>query len=320
MTRPPPASPSTRDAYYRAADSWNRDREDSARNARRIAWIAAAIAAAIALAEACALVALAPLKTVQPYTLLVDRQTGYVEALDPLQPTRIAADTALTQSFAVQYVIARESFDSAALQANYRKAAAWSEGAVRTRYIAAMQASNPDSPIARLPRSTVIETRVKSISVSGRNALLIRFDTQRRDANGQVAAPQPWVALLRYRYTGEPATLAERMVNPLGFRVTYYQRSAEALVPDAAASPAASPTASVATPVVAVPVAVPAAKTSARTDGEEAPASRIAPSPLRSVRQPRYVTIPAAGGAQGPAGVPVLGYNRRGQPIVGTTP
>ena len=64
-----------------------------------------------------------PLKTVEPYTLLVDRQTGFVQALEPLEPERISADTALTQSFLVQYVIARESFDVDTLQANYRKVA-----------------------------------------------------------------------------------------------------------------------------------------------------------------------------------------------------
>ena len=59
---------------------------------------------------------LMPLKTVEPYTLLVDRQTGFVQALRPIDAERIAADRALTQSFLVQYVIARESFDIDSLQ------------------------------------------------------------------------------------------------------------------------------------------------------------------------------------------------------------
>lgn len=319
---PPPSSPASRDAYYRDAESWNHDREAGLRSARRIAWIAASVAALIALAEACALVALAPLKTVQPYTLLVDRQTGYVQALDPLQPARIGADTALTQSFVVQYVIARESFDIAAAQANYKKVAAWSAGPVRSRYIAEVQSSNPNSPIATLPRSTVIETRVKSVSISGPNTLLVRFDTQRRD-DGQTRAPQPWVALVRYRYDGEPATLEARLLNPLGFRVTHYQRSAEAPVPNATpvttvqtgdAAGAGSP----APEMSAVPAAVPATL-AARTDDPVAVTGPVPPSPLRAVPQPRYVTrFPTPAGA--PAGAPIIGYNRRGQPIIGANP
>ena len=68
-------------------------------------------AGTIAVLEAGALILLTPLKTVEPYTLLVDRTTGYVQALKPLDADKIAPDTALTQSFLVQYVIARESFD-----------------------------------------------------------------------------------------------------------------------------------------------------------------------------------------------------------------
>ena len=66
--------------------------------------------------EALALILLMPLKTVEPYTLLVDRNTGFVQALKPLDPAEVAPDTALTQSFLVQYVIARESFDIDTLQ------------------------------------------------------------------------------------------------------------------------------------------------------------------------------------------------------------
>ncbi|WP_252407265.1 VirB8/TrbF family protein, partial [Escherichia coli] len=90
------------------------------RGSQRTAWIVAGVACAIALMEAAALLALTPLKTVEPYTLLVDRQTGYVQALKPLDAQQVSANAALTQSFLVQYVIARESFDAAALQSNYR--------------------------------------------------------------------------------------------------------------------------------------------------------------------------------------------------------
>ena len=81
------------DAYYRDAQSWGRDREDALRSSRRIAWIVAAIALAVAILLAVALVVLLPLKTVQTHTLLVDRHTGFVQALDPL--IRLALQTAV---------------------------------------------------------------------------------------------------------------------------------------------------------------------------------------------------------------------------------
>jgi len=220
------------DAYYVEADSWGKDRQDALRASRKTAWIIAWAAVAIALLEAVALVVLMPLKTVEPYTLLVDRNTGFVQALTPLDPQRISGDTALTQSFLVQYVIARESFDIDTIQASYHKVALWSAEQARSDYIAGAQASNPQSPLATYPRTTVVETRVKSVSPMGPNIAMVRFETQRRDAGGQAQPPRAWVAIIRYRYSGEPMSVEDRYVNPLGFQVVRYRRDAEALPPE----------------------------------------------------------------------------------------
>jgi type IV secretion system protein VirB8 len=220
------------DAYYAEAEGWSRDRQEALRASRRTAWLVAGAAATIALIEAFALMLLTPLKTVVPYTLLVDRNTGFVQALKPLDPDKVAPDAALTQSFLVQYVIARESFDIDTLDANYRKVALWSAESARGDYVANVQISSPASPLALYPRTTVIETRVKSVSPVGRNAALVRFDTVRRDAGGQVQPPRSWVAVIRYRFSGEPMRLEDRFVNPLGFQVLRYRRDAEALAPE----------------------------------------------------------------------------------------
>jgi type IV secretion system protein VirB8 len=188
-------------------------------------------AGTIAVLEAGALILLTPLKTVEPYTLLVDRTTGYVQALKPLDADKVAPDTALTQSFLVQYVIARESFDVDTVTANYNKVASWSAEQARSGYLSSIQVSNPQSPLILYPRSTVVETRVKSVSPLGRNVALVRFDTIRRDAGGQVQPPRSWVAVIRYRFSGEPMKLEERFVNPLGFRVLRYRRDSESAPP-----------------------------------------------------------------------------------------
>ena len=245
------------DAYYREAGSWAEDRQAELRASRRTAWIVAIAAVAVAVLEALALLVLTPLKTVEPYTLLVDKQTGFVQALKPLDAQLVSPNAALTQSFLVQYVIARESFDISAMQANYRKVSLWSEGDARNAYVAGIQASNPESPLVRLPRTTVVETRVKSISSLGGNAALVRFETVRRDAGATPQAPQAWVTVIRYRYSGEPLSLEDRFVNPLGFEVSHYQRSAETLPPPPApqAGPTPVPSAAPQPPAVQRPIA-----------------------------------------------------------------
>ena len=234
------------DAYYAEAASWNRDRVQAIHSSRRIAWWIAGIAAAIALLEAIALVLLTPLKTVEPYTLMVDKTTGYVQALKPLDQAKIAPDAALTQSFLVQYVIAREGFDMATLNANYRKVALFSGDSARSSYLQQMQVSNPQSPLVAYPRTTTVDVRVKSVSPIGGNAALVRFDTIRSDSGAQPQAPTSWVAVIRYHYSTAPMSLDDRFVNPLGFQVTSYRKDQEVLAAEAptpstaaAAAPAA---------------------------------------------------------------------------------
>jgi type IV secretion system protein VirB8 len=262
------------DAYYAEAETWAKDRQDALRASQRTAWIVASVAVAVAVLEALVLLALTPLKTVVPYTLLVDRNTGFVQALEPLDPAKVRADTALTQSFLVQYVIARESFDIDRVQSDYRKVALWSAESARSSYIAATQASNPQSPLAVYPQSTVVETRVKSVSPVNRNVAMVRFDTVRRDANGRIEPPRAWVAVIRYHYSGEPMQLEDRMVNPLGFQVLRYRRDPESLPP--AVAPVV-PT----SPLVAVPagtVEVQTSRTTTQTT-QTAPARPVAPEP-----------------------------------------
>lgn len=211
------------------SDSWGVSITEDLERSRRTAWIVASIVSAIALLLAVALVVLLPLKTVVPYTLLVDRQTGHVEELSPLDRTIVSPDTALTRSFLAQYVIARESYDAANLQRDYRKVALWSGGDARQRYVASMNSSSPSSPIVQLGNGTTVRTEVKSVSSLSNDSALVRFVTVRTDRGGREQAPEHWAAIINYRFSGAEMNAEDRLVNPLGFQVTRYRRDREAL-------------------------------------------------------------------------------------------
>jgi type IV secretion system protein VirB8 len=247
------------DAYYKEAATWNRDRLEALRKSQRVAWWIAGGAAAIAVLLALALMLLTPLKTVEPYTLLVDRTTGFVQAVNPLEANKISPETALTQSFLVQYVVARESFDISTLRTYHNKVALWSADRARSDYLTVMQPSNPQNPLSLYPRTTLVETRVKSVSPIGRNVALVRFDTIRQDQGGQFQSPRSWVAVIRYRYSGEPMRLEDRFVNPLGFQVLRYRKDPETSPPPEIVQVPGQ------TAVVGVPVVVPGGPTTTTT-------------------------------------------------------
>ena len=214
---------------YDADESWSENVTADLEKSARRAWIVAGAAVLVVVLQAIALAYLTPLKTVEPYTLLVDRQTGHVEALAPLDAQTVSPDAALTRSFLVQYVIARESYYPSSLQDDYRKVSLWSEGAARQRYIKMMQANNPLSPLSYMPSGGTIRTEVRSVSSLGADRSLVRFTTVRTDPGARSRAPEYWAAIVNYTFSNAEMSEADRLINPLGFQVTRYRRDAETL-------------------------------------------------------------------------------------------
>ena len=227
--------------YYQGAASWSSDVEDARRTSRRMAWWIAGAATLVAVLEALALMFMAPLKTVVPYTILVDRQTGYVETIKGLQPGALSQNTAVNQSFLVQYVIARETFDATDLTENYRKVALWSATDARSLYERDMQRSNPNSPLNLYQASTMVTTTIKSVSILSPKAALVRFDTTRHENGAPTGEQRSWAAVIAFRYSGAPMTMGDRFINPLGFQVTSYRRDAETVAGSAARTDLGAP-------------------------------------------------------------------------------
>lgn len=227
------------------AGTWADDREAlrerSLKRASLINWLLAAVA----IIEGFALIALTPLKTVVPYTVLVDRQTGYVTTLDPSRPALLGADQALTRSLLVQYVAAREGFSFGQVRSDYRKVMSWSAGTSRAGYARDMTASNPDGPLARYSRATLVEVVPKSVSELSDKSALVRFDIIRTEGGGRSFPPVPYAAVVDYRFLARDMSVEERFLNPLGFEVTRYRRDPEAAPSLAAAliAPADRPSA-----------------------------------------------------------------------------
>lgn len=215
--------------YFGKAASWAEDINGALRASRRRAFIVAGAATAVAALEAVALAALMPLKTVVPYTITVDRQTGAVALAQGVQPGPLSQNQAVVQSFLAQYVLARETFDVTDLQHNYQQVAAWTKGAARDQYIRAMQKTNPQAPQNLYDAGTVLKVTIRSISLLSRTSALVRFDAERQGGSGAPGARSPFTAVVGFEFTGAPLTMEERLLNPLGFQVTSYRRDAEAL-------------------------------------------------------------------------------------------
>jgi type IV secretion system protein VirB8 len=275
----PPVVPSSgvaaRAHYYEAASTWAQDTHETLRRSRRTAWIIAGIAVGIAAIQAVALVVLVPLKQTMPYTITVDRETGYVQTTRGVNLGTLSETEAVAQSFVVQYVLARETFDAADYREQYRKTLAWSQGSAETEYKRDWDQSNPNGIQSRVSPNTRIQVTVKSVTILGPRSAMIRFDTERSEGGGMPGMRQPWVASVVYSFSGKPINEQDRYLNPLGFQISSYRREAETTqpVPMPAAPlpmvPAPAPAAT--TGVTTLPVPGPAASGTPTTPSAQAP-------------------------------------------------
>ncbi len=218
----------SRKGYYVNARSWSTDKVDELLRSRRTAWLITSAVICIAVAEAMALIAMLPLKTVIPYTIMVDKNTGFAQVLEGEAIPSVKPQSALTQSLLAQYVVARETYDISSIQGQYRKVALWSAENAKRAYLALMPAGNPASPVSRYGNATVVETHIESITPTAKDTALVRFYTQRRDQGQPAAQRAYWVSHLRFRFAGEPMAIEDRLINPLGFQVVHYRRDQEA--------------------------------------------------------------------------------------------
>ena len=109
--------------YFRDARSWDVDLARKARRERKLAYGVAAGATALAIAAIAFHVA-APLRTVEPYVIRVDRSLGSVDVVNVVDDTaQVTSDEAVGKYFLSQYVRARESWVRAAADELFRSAA-----------------------------------------------------------------------------------------------------------------------------------------------------------------------------------------------------
>lgn len=221
---------SERDEYYAAARTWADSKVQSSARELRIAWRVAAGAAAIAVLLAITLLLLVPLKTVQPYVLTVDRNTGAVEAATTVAEGRLSQNEAVIKAQLAGYVIARETFDSTDLAEQYRRVQILSAPPVARAYVGEMAANNPASPLNTLNRGDMVAIRIKSVSLIGDNAALVRFTADRKAAGAATGQTSDYVAAISFGFSGRPLRAADRFDNPLGFQVTRYRRDDEGVM------------------------------------------------------------------------------------------
>lgn len=213
-------------AYFDEAKSWNADRLASAERSRRLAWCVAAGAVLLATVAVGAVAGLAPLKSVTPFVVQVDRTTGAVAVMTALTSAEpLTYDEAVTKHFLAQYVRAREGWLAPAAESNFRQVTIMSTPAEQQRWADLFRPTNRTSPQVVYGPLAEAQVEIRAVSFVNRAVANVRFHRQVR--RGQQLEESDWIATIAFVYTRAPMAEADRLRNPLGFQVTSYRADPE---------------------------------------------------------------------------------------------
>lgn len=241
MTRDPQLA-----TYFEEAASWEIDRARQARRSLRLISFSAGLGWLCALAACAALLALTPLKRVEPFMVRVDNSTGIVDVV-PAYEGKASLSEAVTRYLLTHYVQVCERFNFATAESDYEECAALHTPKLNQAWYARWNSANPKSPLNLYKDGTTVRAQVKAVSFFSRASGIedlaqVRYLTARRPAGGAEEQVTHWVATLQYAYVEPPSDTRARRWNPLGFRIVDFrpepELQTEALV---AASPTSSP-------------------------------------------------------------------------------
>lgn len=211
-------------AYFAEAARWDEDRLATAERSRRLAWGVATGAGVLAAAAVTAVVALTPLKTVEPFVVRVDRATGAVDVMSGLS-SEMTPDEAVSKYFLAQYVRAREGWLPASAAEDFQQVAILSTPLEQRRFADLFRETNPASPQVLLGRDAVADVEIRAISFINSQVASIRY--RRIVRRAQATVTEDWIATAGFTYTRAPMREADRLRNPLGFQVVSYRADPE---------------------------------------------------------------------------------------------
>lgn len=213
-------------AYFAEAASWDLERLQAANRSKRLAWAIAATASALAITSVAAVAMLAPLKTVAPYVITVDRATGASEITSQLSGNRDASyEEAVSKYFLADYVRNREGWIPQARKEFFEGVLAMSSRDEQARWIAFYGKDNPKSPQSVFTDLDTVSVAVKSVTFVSKQVAQVRFTKTLQ--RGSISTDSPAIATITFDTTDTPTSEKQRFKNPLGLEVQTYRADLE---------------------------------------------------------------------------------------------
>jgi len=225
--------------YFAEASGWARDRAEQLQRSQRIAWRVAGAAVVAAICSSAAVLAMSPLKQVEPFLIRVDGTTGLFDVV-PAYSGKADLPEALTRHLVTEYVVERERYIPALAETDYEQIGAYHSAAMNQAWSAMWARTNPLSPLVRYGDTARVRAAIEAVSFlkrspNGASVVQVRFATSTQRIAGAAEESASFLATLEVGFGPPSSDVRLRALNPLGFRVTEYHR--EPIVTDPGPTP-----------------------------------------------------------------------------------
>ena len=229
------------DGYFRDAVSWDADKSASLGRSARTAWRAAGAGWVCAMTSCAALLALLPLKKIEPFVIRVDNSTGIVDVV-PVYTGNVRMEETVTRYFLSHYVSVCERFNFSTAESDYEECGAFHTAQRNQAWYALWNPNNPRSPLNVHKDGSSVSVRVESVSFFKRASGLadlaqVRYVKAERQVDAAEERTTHWIATIQYTYAQPAQDARTRRWNPLGFKILEFTSEPEVLAPDPAPTP-----------------------------------------------------------------------------------
>lgn len=229
------------DGYFRDAVSWDADKSASLGRSARTAWRVAGAGWICAVTSCAALLALLPLKKIEPFVIRVDNSTGIVDVV-PVYTGNVRMEETVTRYFLSHYVSVCERFNFSTAESDYEECGAFNTAQRNQAWYALWNPNNPRSPLNVHKDGSSVSVRVESVSFFKRASGLadlaqVRYVKAERQGDAAEERTTHWIATIQYTYARPAQDARTRRWNPLGFKILEFTSEPEVLAPDPSPPP-----------------------------------------------------------------------------------
>ena len=210
-----------------AADFEKSKSEQLRTNNRRLWTLCLTLAIIAALTTVSMLAAILFRKDPEPWILQVEKATGSMTVVKHLEQQNASIQETIDRYWLGKYVMLREGYDWYTLNDQYAAVMLMSESSVGAEYSKAVQAKG--SPLEEFKDRKKVLVKINSITFIGSTAQ-VRFTKSVLSLSGEAdptVPPTNWIATLAADYGKHDLTEAQRLINPLDFRVATYRVDSE---------------------------------------------------------------------------------------------